>query len=260
MVRGAMSLVSIDHVVVELGRRRILSDASATAEAGQLVAIIGPNGAGKTTLLRTVAGLMTPTSGEVRCHGVDPARTPRRKVARFLAYVPQSYRMAFGFSVEDVVLLGRFAAQHGLGLPSAEDRAAANAAMEACEVSELADRPFDELSAGEARRVVIAQAICQGATCLLLDEPTAAFDPAHARALFAMLKARCAKGLLAIVVTHDLDQALRTASAMWLVADGTIAERGSPRDVLAAPRTQRAFGTALHLGELPSGVPFVVPG
>jgi iron complex transport system ATP-binding protein len=259
VVRGDMSLVSIDRAAVELGGRRILTDASASADVGQLVAIVGPNGAGKTSLLRIIAGLVRPVAGQVRCQGIDPAVAPRRQLARFLAYVPQHYRLAFGFSVEEVVLLGRFAAQRGLGLPSAEDRAAAVAAMAACEVTGLARRRFDELSAGEARRVVIAQALCQGATCLLLDEPTAAFDPAHARALFAMLKARCAEGLLAIVVTHDLDLALRHASAMWLVAEGTIAERGAAHEVLASRRTEAAFGTRLHLGELPDGARFVVP-
>ncbi|HRC58516.1 MAG: ABC transporter ATP-binding protein [Myxococcales bacterium] len=254
-----MPLVSVDRVVVDLGAKRILSEVSASAEPGQLVAIVGPNGAGKTTLLRAIAGLCPVSSGAVRTSGVDPWTSPRKIVARSLAYVPQHYRLAFSFSVEEVVLLGRFAAQHGLGWPSEADRAAATAAMDACDVAALAQRRFDELSAGEARRVVIAQALCQGASCLLLDEPTAAFDPAHARALFAMLKERCAAGLLAIVVTHDLDLALRTASSMWLVAGGTIAERGAPQDVLAARRTQEAFGIGFHLGVLPSGAPFAVP-
>jgi iron complex transport system ATP-binding protein len=254
-----MSLISIDRVVVELGGRRVLTQMSASAEAGQLVAIIGPNGAGKTTLLRTIAGLLRPSSGRVQCGGLDPSRAHRRHVARVLAYVPQQYKLAFAFSVLDVVLLGRFAAQRGLGLASIADRAAAFAAMDRCEVTEFAERSFDQLSAGEARRVLIAQALCQGATCLLLDEPTGAFDAAHARALFAILRQRCSEGLLTIVVTHDLDLALRNASTMWLVADGTIAEQGIPCEVLASRRTQQALGTSLHMGTLPDGQPFVVP-
>ncbi len=253
-----MSLVSIDRLGVALGSRQILREASAQAHAGQLVAVVGPNGAGKTTLLRAIAGLVPSATGAVRCGGLDPWRAPRRQVARTLAFVPQQYRLAFAFSVEEVVLLGRFSARAGLALPSAEDHAAAAAAMAACDVTELAPRRFDELSAGEARRVLIAQALCQGATCLLLDEPTAAFDPAHARAFFSMLAERCAAGLLAIVVTHDLDVALRFASAMWLVAGGTIAERGAPREVLSARRTQEAFASTFHLGALPDGSPFAV--
>jgi len=157
------------------------------------------------------------------------------------------------------VLLGRYAHQHGLGLAGAADLAAAAAAMAACDVAHLANRRFDELSGGEARRVIVAQALCQGARCLLLDEPTAGLDPAHARAIFAMLRAQCDAGAAAIAVTHDLDLALRHGGTMWLVADGQLAARGAPADVLAAAATRAAFGVAIHVGALPSGAPFAVP-
>ncbi|MBL9018252.1 MAG: ATP-binding cassette domain-containing protein, partial [Myxococcales bacterium] len=129
----------------------------------------------------------------------------------------------------------------------------------ACDVAQLAQRRFDELSGGEARRVIIAQALCQGAKCLLLDEPTSGLDPAHARGVFEMLRAQCEAGTTALVVTHDLDLALRYGHTMWLVASGRIAARGAPADVLAAAATREAFGVAIHVGELPSGAKFAVP-
>src|SRR5690349_13825853 len=180
-------------------------------------------------------------------------------IARELAYLPQRVELAFPFAVEEVVLLGRYAHQRGLGLASEADLAAARDAMRACDVEALAARSFDELSGGEARRVMLAQAMCQGATVLLLDEPTAGLDPAHARAVFAMVRARCDAGASAVIVTHDLDLALRHAGAMWLVAGGQIAARGAPADVLAAPATRDAFELAIHVGTLPSGAPFAVP-
>ena len=92
--------------------------AGVTAEVagGELVVIIGPNGAGKTTLLRALAGLVPARTGTVRCMDMDPARAPRRDIARELAYLPQTYELAFPFAVEDVVLLGRYARQRGLGI------------------------------------------------------------------------------------------------------------------------------------------------
>src|SRR5439155_11951226 len=122
--------------------------------------------------------------------------------------LPQHVDLAFPYAVEEVVLLGRYAHQRGLGLASAADVAAARSAMRACDVEGLAARRFDELSGGEARRVLIAQAMCQGARILLLDEPTSGLDPAHARAVFAMVRAHAKSGGAAIVVTHDLDLAL----------------------------------------------------
>nr|HEX4315537.1 ABC transporter ATP-binding protein [Kofleriaceae bacterium] len=252
-----LRLAAVDVV---LGKRAVLRGVTAAVAAGELVAVVGPNGAGKTTLARASAGLIGVAAGAVACFGVDPAKGVRRQIARDLAYLPQHYELAFPFSVLDVVLLGRFAQQRGLAIASDADLAAATAAMAACDVADLGARPFDELSGGEARRVLLAQALCQGARLLVLDEPTAGLDPAHARSVMAAVRARCAGGAVAaVVVTHDLDLALRHATRMWLVADGRLAADGPPREVLAADATRAAFGLAIHVGELPGGEPFAVP-
>ncbi len=254
-----MAWLALHDVTVALGKRDVVRDVSAEIDEGELVVIVGPNGAGKTTLLRSIAGLVPPRAGTIRVMGKDPAEVGRRVIARDLAYLPQQYDLAFPFVVEEVVLLGRFARQRGFGLANEGDLAAAREAMEACDVAHLASRRFDELSGGEARRVLVAQALCQGARCLLLDEPTAGLDPAHARAVFAMLRAQCDKGHAAILVTHDLDLALRFGGAMWLVANGRLAARGAPADVLAQVATKEAFGVSIHVGTLPSGERFAVP-
>src|SRR5687767_5448716 len=168
-----MACLELSDVSVRLGERDVVSGVSGTVEAGQLVVVVGPNGAGKTTLLRAIAGLVARRSGRVDVLGHDPVTTPRRVIAQKLAYLPQHYELAFPFIVEEIVLLGRYASQRGFGIASDSDLEAARAAMKACDVEALATRRFDELSGGEARRVIIAQALCQGAKCLLLDEPTA---------------------------------------------------------------------------------------
>ncbi|NVB77232.1 MAG: ABC transporter ATP-binding protein [Kofleriaceae bacterium] len=249
----------LTDVDVELGGRAVVRGVSASVSQGELVVIVGPNGAGKSTLLRAIAGLVEVRSGAVRCFGHDPARVDRRVIARELAYLPQQYELAFPFIVEEVVLLGRYSQQSGLGLASDADLVAAREAMKVTDIEHLAARRFDELSGGEARRVILAQAICQGAKVVLLDEPTAGLDPAHARAVFEMLRARCDAGSAAVVVTHDLDLALRHAGMMWLVADGHLAARGAPADVLASAATRAAFALDIHVGTLPSGRRFAVP-
>jgi iron complex transport system ATP-binding protein len=252
-------LLQLTEVDVALGDRKVVQGVTADVSENQLVVIVGPNGAGKTTLLRAMAGLVPARAGTIRCMGHDPARAARRVIARELAYLPQQYELAFPFVVEEVVLLGRYANQSGIGLASEADIAAARAAMKACDVEALATRRFDELSGGEARRVILAQALCQGAKCLLLDEPTAGLDPAHARSVFAMLREQCDAGSAAVVVTHDLDLALRYGGVMWLVADGKLVTRGTPAEVLASEATKTAFALAIHVGVLPSGTAFAVP-
>ena len=251
--------LQLSEVDVALGGRAVLRAITAQVDAGELVVIVGPNGAGKSTLVRTLAGLAEPSRGTVRTFGHDPAHADRRAVARDLAYLPQQYELAFPFIVEEVVLLGRYARQRGLGLATDEDLAAARAAMTACDVADLAQRRFDELSGGEARRVILAQALCQGARCLLLDEPTTGLDPVHARHVFELLRTQCDAGSAAVVVTHDLDLALRHGKTMWLVAGGTLVARGAPADVLASEETKRAFSLDIHVGTLPDGTRFAVP-
>jgi iron complex transport system ATP-binding protein len=228
--------------------------------AGRITCLVGPNGAGKTTLLRLVAGLLAPARGTVRVFGVDPAREPRRRLARRLSYLPQTYRLVFPYRVGEVVLMGRYA-HSALGLESEEDVAAARAAMGRCDVLPLADRRFDALSGGEQRRVLLAQAFCQGAELILLDEPTASLDPAHALALFAALAAeRDRRGATALVVTHDLNLAARAADRLVLLDGGRLVADGPPVEVLTSPAATRAFALPLHVGSLPGGAPFAVPG
>ena len=158
----------------------------------------------------------------------------RRVIARELAYLPQQYELAFPFIVEEVVLLGRYSQQSGLrARERRRPRGRARRRWRRATSSALATRRFDELSGGEARRVILAQALCQGAQCLLLDEPT---DRARSRARARACSRCCARSAMparaAVVVTHDLDLALRHGGTMWLVAGGSIAARGAPADVL----------------------------
>ncbi len=245
------------------GAGRVLRGASLVAERGELVCLVGPNGAGKSTLLKILGGLLAPAAGTVRFRGGDPRATPRAELAKRLAYLPQDFQLAFPFSVRDVVLMGRYPHRRRglLQLEGRDDLEAAEAAMRQCEVLELADRRFDTLSGGERRRALLAQAFCQRAELLLLDEPTAALDPAHAIALFrALLTARASAEQAALVVTHDLNLAARFSDRLLLLDEGHVAAEGEPADVLASEATARAFRTPLYVGELPEdGAPFAVP-
>jgi len=252
-------VLSARDLGVSYGARAVLRAVSAEVAAGELVAVVGPNGAGKTTLLRALAGLITAAAGEVRAFGADPARTPRRVLARRLAYLPQRYELAFPFTVGEVVLMGRYAHRR-FGLEGDADLRAARAAMERCDVVDLETRRFDELSGGEQRRALLAQALCQEAEALLLDEPTAALDPAHALALLTALRAECQRGAAAVVVTHDLSLAVRWADRVVVLHGGAVVAAGAPAAVLSSEAAARAFAVSIHVGALPSGVPFAVAG
>jgi iron complex transport system ATP-binding protein len=237
---------------------RVLDGVSLTVSPKELVAVVGPNGAGKTTLARLIAGLLPVTHGSVRVDGKDPAVIARRELARQLAYLPQRYELAFPFTALEIVLFGRYAHHRGPGLEGEADIAAARAAMARCDVEHLAERRFDALSGGERRRILVAQALCQGAAIFLLDEPTAGLDPAHAIAVMNALAAERDRGAAVVVVTHDLDLAARAADRVVVLASGKVDVDAPPADAFAAAAVANAFGCALVTGELTSGGRYLV--
>jgi iron complex transport system ATP-binding protein len=253
-------VIALEQVGFAYGSRRVLDGVSLAVPRGALVCVVGPNGAGKTTLLRLAAGLVPPSGGRVRVGGEDPRRVSRRALARRLAFLPQEYQLVFPFTVAQVVLMGRYPHLGPLALVGAADAALAEEAMRRCDVARLAARRFDELSGGERRRALLAQAFCQAAEVILLDEPTASLDPAHALAVFRILEEeRAARGAAALVVTHDLNLAARFADRVLLLDGGRIAADGPPAEVFASPAAERAFAVKLHAGALPDGTRFVVP-
>ena len=251
-------VLALADVTFGYDARAVVRGVSLTVARGELVALVGPNGAGKTTVARLAAGLVPPRGGTARIDGRDPATTARREVAQRLAYLPQRYELAFPFTALEVVMMGRYARQRGPGLDSAADEAAARAALARCDVAALAERRFDALSGGERRRVVLAQALCQGAEAIILDEPTAALDPAHAIAVAQALADERARGAAVLIVTHDLDLAARYADRIVAMAAGAVVADAAPAAVLADARVQAAFGVTLHVGALPDGERFVV--
>ncbi|MGH2351362.1 MAG: ABC transporter ATP-binding protein, partial [Chloroflexota bacterium] len=188
-----------------------LDGVSLQIERGEYVALLGPNGAGKSTLLRLLAGLLAAHAGHILLAGQPLRRHSRRTLAQRIAVLPQRLQLSFDASVEDLVFLGRtphsppLAALRG---PSARDRAAVEAAMEATDTARFRGRAVQELSGGEQQRVALALALAQEPEVLLLDEPTSHLDPGHAQAvldLVATLRRR--RGLTVVAVIHDLNLA-----------------------------------------------------
>ena len=254
-----MAVVNARGLEVGYGDATAVRGVSLAIDRGQIVALVGPNGAGKTTLLRAIAGLMPVRGGEVTLWGERPAAQGRRALARRLAYLPQRYELAFPFSVAEVVLMGRYP-HTSFGLESARDLELADAAMARCDVLPFAARRWSELSGGEQRRVLLAQALCQQAELLLLDEPTAALDPAHARALLESLRAECERGATAVVVTHDLNLAVRWADRVVLLQRGELVAEGAPGEVLGSAVARDVFAVDIAIGSWPSGARYAVTG
>src|SRR5262245_11593559 len=164
-----MSGLVIQNLSAAYGDRAALLDVSLAAASGQVLGLIGPNGAGKTTLLRAISGALRPTAGSIRLGHIDLLRLRAAERARRVAVVPQGAQLPEGFSVAEVVLMGRTPHLPRFGGERAADREIARQAMLRTATWELADRWIGELSGGERQRVLIARALAQEPQVLLLD-------------------------------------------------------------------------------------------
>jgi iron complex transport system ATP-binding protein len=253
-------LFALAAVDFAYGAQPALAGIDLQVPSGEILGLVGPNGAGKSTLLQVLGGLLLPTRGTVRFEGLPVSDRARRDLARAIAYVPQEYGLDFPFTAGEVVLMGRYPHLGAATFEGPADREAARAAMERTDVWPLRNRRFDELSGGERRRVVLAQAFCQDTRAILLDEPTASLDAAHELALQRALAARRAEcGVTVILVTHDLAGAARLCDRLVCLAAGRVVADGPTTEVLRSPAVEEAFGVRFHVDRLPDGPPFVVP-
>ncbi|RPJ70865.1 MAG: ABC transporter ATP-binding protein [Acidobacteria bacterium] len=215
---------------------------SLSVAEGDLVGIIGPNGSGKTTLLRLLAGLLRPSSGRVMLGGRDLHSFSRRELARRVAVVPQETRLAFDFTVQEIVLMGRFPHLGPFEMEGRDDVAIAREALRSTGTLDLADRPFATLSGGEKQRVIIAGALAQAAAVMLLDEPTAALDPGYQLEITALLRRLNAERRVTMVVaTHDLNRAAALCTDLVLMRAGRVLGGGPTRDALTRENIRRLY-------------------
>jgi iron complex transport system ATP-binding protein len=220
-----------------------LHGVSLSIPRGALFGILGPNGSGKTTLLRILAGILPPEKGNVRLDGADMRSLTRRAVARRLAVVPQETRLAFDYSVLEIVLMGRYPHLDSFGLEGPQDVRIAREALSATGTLEMERRPFSTLSGGEKQRVVIASALAQSPELMLLDEPTASLDLGYQMEIGSLLRRlNRDRGVTIVVATHDLGFAAAVCSRLMMLREGKVLATGPVEGVLTPQFIERLYG------------------
>jgi len=237
----------------------VLRGVSLRGQAGRLTCLLGPNGSGKTTLLKCLLGQLTPTSGEVLLDGVPVGGRSPRELARLVAYVPQFPTSAFSFTVQQIVLTGRFAHTGALSLAGPKDLAVAREAMRMTETLAFARRTLAELSGGESQRVMIARALAQQPSVVLLDEPTSHLDIKNQLRIYRMMERLADDWRMAVVcVSHDVNLAGRFADDLVVMRDGRVVAAGPPAEVIRADVLREAYDVEIDLIPAPpDDVPLV---
>ncbi len=228
-----MSIITLNNVVCGYGDgRTVLEDISFQIDKPEYVCIIGPNGVGKSTLIRVVDGLIKPKSGTVSVFDKYVEEYDLRDLSKIIGYVPVISSDFNVMSVLDTVLIGRYSRQKWR--TSKEDIAVAVKALKAMEIEDLAERNFNELSAGQHQKVSIARGLVQEPKILMLDEPTANLDIRHQIYVSAFLRRLSDKtGMTCFTVSHDLNLAAKYATkVIVLQRPGKIYAIGEPNEVI----------------------------
>lgn len=244
---------------VALGGREVLRGIDLAIAPGTVTVVFGPNGAGKSTLLRALAGHLPPFAGEVLLDGRPVGALPAGVVSRRLAFCRPAGDAEIPFTVRELVATGRYPLLGWWGRPGEADRRAVDDAIGRLGIGHLADRPVDELSAGERQRAVIAAAVAQGSALLIADEPESHLDPPGQAAVYALFASIAAAGGTVIAAGHQINAAAPFADRVLLLAGGRAVAAGSPSEVLKAEPLHSAFGPGLRILADGARAPIVVP-
>jgi manganese/iron transport system ATP-binding protein len=229
-------ILEVNRLTVRYDGHFALENITFHLHAGERVAVVGPNGAGKSTLFKVVAGVLPPTSGEVKISGYGP----RGHIC--IAYVPQRSQVDWRFpaSVADVVMMGRIGQIGFFRWPRRSDWDTVHAALEAVDMNPLADRQIGELSGGQQQRTFLARALAQEAELVLMDEPLNGLDTPSQEAILSLLEKLRQQKITVMVATHDLGQAARAFDRVMLL-NRRIIRFGSSQEVLTSDNLLHAY-------------------
>lgn len=247
-----MPIICAKNICFRYAAKPVLEEVSFALEAAQIVAMIGPNGSGKTTLLKMLNATLFPNSGQVLIEGLDTRHWPRQAIARTVAIVPQESPAIFPFFAEEIVLMGRFPYLRSLAFEDKKDYRIVQDVMARTDSLSFAHRRFNELSAGERQRVLIARALAQEPKILLLDESTVFLDLKHQAQFLSLLRELSRKQHLTVVfVTHDLNLAAQNADQLLLLYNGKKYAIGTPADILTAQNIKEVYDVDVGIDSNP---------
>jgi iron complex transport system ATP-binding protein len=240
------------------GEFHALKNISWSVDEGTWWGIIGPNGSGKSTLLHLLSGVDQPTSGNVHIYGKKVGSYSRKELSRLIAVLQQEGLPPVGYTVREVVEMGRFPHQDWLGREKGVDvEAITDRVLERLGLTTLADRALDRLSGGQRQRVALAKVMVQEPRILLLDEPTTYLDLRYQLEFMELLADwRQETGVTIIAVLHDLNLTAQFCEDLLVLKDGMVEGLGASSKLLTEDRIRRVYGVEpVMLPHPDSGVP-----
>ena len=239
--------VKVENLSFSYGKRRVLDGVSFELNDGEMLCLLGPNGVGKSTLFNCILGLLTPESGEILIHGEPISDIGVRELARRIAFVPQSHAPTFNYSVFDMVLMGTTSRVGGISSPGSEHIALAEDALERVGIAHLRTRGYMQISGGERQLTLIARALAQQASVIIMDEPTANLDYGNQLRVLMRIKELSREGITVIQSTHNPEHAFLFADRIIALIDGRVAADGKPSEAVTEDLIHALYGVRVRL-------------
>ena len=239
--------IEIKDLTFQYSEKPLLNATSAIFNNSSLNGLFGPNGSGKSTLIKLLLGGLKPIAGNILVNNQDICDLSRKDIAKQIAYVPQSVHMEYDFSVEDVVMMGRYPYIGQLSDPGFEDRRLVEEALAETGLKDLRHQSVTRLSGGELQRVMIARALAQDTNIILLDEPISHLDLHYQKEIIHLLKrVNKEKEKLIVVILHDLNIGLKHCDQAYLMDDGKLMS-GVPNHVFTKEVIEKVYKTDVDL-------------
>ena len=237
-----MTALRVNDLQFAYGKHRVLNGVSFAVSKGSMVFVLGRNGAGKSTLFKCILGHVKKAAGEIEIDGLPLASYPPRALAKKVAYIPQAGAPTYNYTVRQMVTMGRTAHLSPFASRTAEDDAIVTEALLRMGISDLAEKGYEEISGGERQLALIARALVQQGSILLMDEPTAHLDFGNQLRVLERVKGLTKAGLTVLVISHNPQHALHFGDAVLALENGRVRAFGAPDEVLLPELVRALYG------------------
>lgn len=255
-------IIEVDNAGLSYNEKAVLKHVSFTVQPSECFGIIGPNGSGKSTLLKLIAGIEKPASGQVLLEGKQAHLYPRKRLAQWAAVLQQDALPPLGFTVREIIGMGRYPFQNWLGDEQGAHDAERliDSIVERLQLQELQHRSMDRLSGGERQRVALGKVMAQQPRLLLLDEPTTYLDIGYQVQMMEWIRSwQQESGITVVAVLHELNLAAQYCDRLLMVQEGRVVGIGKPEEVIRSELLEQVYRTQPIVLQHPvSGVPQIL--